>query len=305
MNEKSKDKQTQLNVEETILLMDFLIGKFKDKSRTTIKSLLKNKQVLIGSQPVTKFDYVLNAGDSVVIRWGKGVVTLKDPQLSIVFEDEDFIVVEKAAGLLSIATQKEKMRTAYSILSTYLKKKNPKNRIFVIHRLDRETSGLMVFAKNEAIQSAMQNNWKYAVQQRSYIAVIEGVLQTGDGTGVGVIKSYLWESKSLIVYSSPNPEDGQLAVTRYEVLKTGDKYSLVRLQLETGRKNQIRVHMNSIGHPLAGDMKYGGHVCALKRLCLHADKLSFTHPRTGERLDFSSPAPEAFSKLTYEKTHKS
>jgi 23S rRNA pseudouridine1911/1915/1917 synthase len=305
MNEKSKDKKTQFSVEESTLLLDFLIGKFTDKSRTTIKSLLKNKQVLIGNQPVTKFDYALNPGDTIVIRWGKGVVTLKDPQLSIVFEDEDFIVVEKAAGLLSIATQKEKMRTAYSILSTYLKKTNPKNRIFVIHRLDRETSGLMVFAKNEAIQAAMQNNWKFAVQQRSYIAVVEGVLQTGDGTGVGVIKSYLWESKSLIVYSSPNPDDGQLAVTRYEVLKTGDKYTLVRLQLETGRKNQIRVHMNSIGHPLAGDMKYGGHACALKRLCLHADKLSFTHPRTGERLDFSSPAPVGFSKLTYEKAVKS
>jgi 23S rRNA pseudouridine1911/1915/1917 synthase len=294
-------KQSVLKVEEDTTLMPFLLSKLKDQSRTTVKSLLRNQQILLGAKVVRQFDHELKKGDEVTIRWSKGVVTLKDSQLSVVYEDESLIVVEKAAGLLSIATQKEKIRTAYSILSEYIKKKNPGNRIFVVHRLDRETSGLMLFAKNEMVQSAMQNNWRFAVQQRSYTAVVEGVLQTGDKSGKGVVKSYLWESKSLIVYSSPNPEDGQLAVTHYQVLATGDNFTLVKFHLETGRKNQIRVQMNSIGHPLAGDIKYGGHVSKIKRLALHADKLAFVHPVTGERLDFDSPAPDSFRKLVASK----
>lgn len=298
---KPTNKTTTLRVEKVEQLMTFLQERLKDQSRTTIKSLLRNQQILIGTEVVRKFDAVLNVGDQVSIRWGRGVVTLKDPQLRIVYEDTDLIVVEKDAGLLSIATQKEKIRTAYSILSDYVKKTNPGNRIFVVHRLDRETSGLMLFAKNQQVQSAMQNNWRYAVNQRSYTAVVEGTLQTGDGSGKGVIKSFLWESKSLIVYSSPNPEDGVLAVTHYQVLQTGTDYTLVKLNLETGRKNQIRVHMNSIGYPLAGDIKYGGHACAIKRLALHANKLSFIHPMTGEQKDFETPIPGSFFKLVGKK----
>lgn len=294
-------KQTTFQIDKPIQLMAYLQERLKDKSRTTLKSLLRNQQVLVGKVAVRQFDYELKPGDEVTIRWGKGLVTLKDPQLRIVYEDSDLIVVEKEAGLLSIATQKEKIRTAYSILSDYVKKYSPANKIFVVHRLDRETSGLMLFAKNQHVQSAMQNNWKYAVNQRSYVAVVEGILQSGDGQGKGVIKSFLWESKSLIVYSSPNPEEGQLAITHYQVLQTGTDYTLVKLQLETGRKNQIRVHLNSIGYPLAGDMKYGGHACSLKRMALHANKLSFVHPMTGEQMDFESPTPGSFMKLVLKK----
>ncbi len=297
MKATSQSKQSLLKVESESSLMEFLENRFKDLSRTTIKSLLRNQQVVVGTQVVRQFDFSLKVGDQVTVKWGRGVVTLKDPQLRIVFEDDSLIVVEKDAGLLSIATQKEKIRTAYSILSDYVKKTNPKNRIFVVHRLDRETSGLMLFAKNPAVQSAMQNNWKYAVHQRSYTAVAEGIIQTGDKTGKGIIRSYLWESKSLIVYSSPNPEDGQLAVTHYQVLETGNNYSLVKCHLETGKKNQIRVHLNSIGHPLAGDIKYGGHPTVIKRMALHADKLSFMHPVTGELLDFDAPMPASFKKI--------
>ena len=290
-------KQTKYSVEKSMILMEFLQSKLKDQSRTTIKSLLRNQQVVVGAQMVRQFDYLLQVGDQVTIRWGKGVVTLKDRQMRIVFEDDSIIVIEKDAGLLSIATQKEKIRTAYSLLSDYVKRQNAGNKIFVVHRLDRETSGLMLFAKNMQVQSTMQNNWKYAVNQRSYVAVVEGKLQTGDGSGKGVIKSFLWESKALIVYSSQNPEDGQLSITHYQVLKVGEVYSLVKLHLETGRKNQIRVHMNSIGYPLAGDLKYGGHDCSIKRMALHADKLSFIHPVSGEQMDFDAPVPAAFIKL--------
>jgi 23S rRNA pseudouridine1911/1915/1917 synthase len=292
-----KNPESNLTVNEPMQLMPFLLERLKDQSRTTIKSLLKNQQITIAKQVIRQFDHELRAGDVVTIHWGKGKVTLKDPQLKIIYEDRDLIVVEKAAGLLSIATQKEKVRTAYSVLSEYVKRQHPGNRIFVVHRLDRETSGLMLFAKNPDTQFSMQHNWKYAVNQRKYIAVVEGKLETGDGSGKGTIKSYLWESKALIVYSSNNPEDGQLSVTHYQVLEIGENYSLVELELETGRKNQIRVQMNSIGYPLAGDLKYGGHVSSLKRLALHAHVLSFIHPSTGQTHSFETPIPKSFEKL--------
>ena len=286
-----------LTVTEPTELMAFLLAQLKDQSRTTVKSLLSHQQITVRKQVIRQFDYHLNAGDEVNIHWGKGEVTLKDPQLKIIYEDKYLIVVEKAAGLLSIATQKELKRTAYSILSEYVKRQNPGNKIFVVHRLDRETSGLMLFAKDPEVQYAMQNNWKYTVNQRKYTAVVEGKLETGDGSGTGTIKSYLWESKALIVYSSPNPEDGQESITHYKVLKSSDEYSLVELELETGRKNQIRVQMNSIGYPLVGDLKYGGHASSLRRLALHANVLSFIHPVTGEMHHFETPVPAAFILL--------
>lgn len=288
---------TKLTVSEPMILMDFLAKYLKDQSRTTIKSLLHNQQITIKKQVIRQFDHQLNVGDEVFVSWSKGWVTLQDPQLKIIYEDKHLVVVDKAAGLLSIATSKEKIRTAYSLLSEYVKKQNAANKIFVVHRLDRETSGLMLFAKNQDIQYAMQNNWKFAVNQRRYVAVVEGKLETGDGSGIGTIKSYLWESKALIVYASQNPEEGQLAITHYRVVKAGENYTLVEMDLETGRKNQIRVQMNSIGYPLAGDIKYGGHPCAIKRLALHANILSFTHPATGEKLSFETPVPANFLKL--------
>ena len=288
---------TKLTVSEPMLLMDFLAKYLKDQSRTTLKSLLHNQQITIKKQVIRQFDHQLSAGDEVFVSWSKGWVTLQDPQLKIIYEDKHLLVVDKSAGLLSIATSKEKIRTAYSILSEYVKKQNAANKIFVVHRLDRETSGLMLFAKNQDIQFAMQNNWKFAVNQRRYVAVVEGKLETGDGSGIGTIKSYLWESKALIVYASQNPEEGQLAITHYRVVKAGENYTLVEMDLETGRKNQIRVQMNSIGYPLAGDIKYGGHPCAIKRLALHANILSFTHPATGEKHSFETPVPANFLKM--------
>jgi len=300
---KSQPKNSKRKAESCLLvtepmeLMDFLIDKLKDQSRTTIKSLLSHQQISIKKQVIRQYNHKLKVGDEIIIHWGKGKATLKDPQLKIVFEDKDLIVVEKAAGLLSIATMKERMRTAYSILSEYVKQQNPGNKIFVVHRLDRETSGLMLFAKDPEVQYEMQHNWRYAVSQRKYTAVVEGKLETGDGSGIGMIKSYLWESKALIVYSSQNPEDGQEAITHYRVLKSSDDFSLLELELETGRKNQIRVQMNSIGHPLVGDSKYGGHPSTLKRLALHANVLSFIHPITGENHFFETPVPSSFESL--------
>jgi len=292
-----KRLNSTLTVTENSKLLDFLMTSLKDQSRTTVKSLLAHQQITIKNRVIRQFDYELKTGDVIEIHWEKGKATLNSPLLKIVYEDHDLIVVEKAAGLLSIGTQKERIKTAYSMLSEYVKKQHPGNKVFVVHRLDRDTSGLMLFAKNEEVQYQMQHNWRFAVNQRKYVAVVEGKLETGDGTGKGTIKSYLWESKALIVYSSPNPEDGQQAITNYHVLKSNDQYSLVELELETGRKNQIRVQLNSIGYPLVGDLKYGGHPSWLKRLALHAHVLSFTHPMTKELHSFETPIPEAFTKM--------
>jgi len=288
---------SERTVQEATTLMAFLVASFPDKSRTTIKSLLTHQQIIVGSRVIKQFDHALQPGDVVTVHWEKGKTTLESPLLSIVYEDKHLLVVDKAAGLLSIGTQKEQKKTAYSMLSEYVKKQHPGNKIFVVHRLDRETSGLMLFAKSEEVQYLMQNNWRYAVNQRRYVAVVEGKLETGDGSGQGTIKSYLWESKALIVYASPNPEEGELAVTHYKVLDRSETYSLVELELETGRKNQIRVQMNSIGYPLVGDLKYGGHASSLRRLALHAHVLSFTHPITGQPHAFETPIPESFKKL--------
>lgn len=292
-----KQKISTIPVSEESLLMDFLIVKLQDQSRNKIKSLLAHQQVLVNRRVIRQFDHLIKPGDDVSILWTKGKQSLNHPRLKILFEDKDLIVVEKAAGLLSIGTAKERSKTAYSILSEYVKKQHPGNKIFVVHRLDRETSGIMLFAKNQDIQSLMQNNWRFAVNQRKYLGVLEGIPQTGDGSGQGTVISYLWESKALIVYASSNPEDGLKAITHYKVLKSSEHYSIAEFRLDTGRKNQIRVQMNSIGYPIAGDLKYGGHPSPIKRMALHACVLAFTHPVSGEQMLFESEIPKEFNRL--------
>ena len=297
MHTEKKAKVSSFPVTQESELLVFLTEALKDRSRTTVKSLLTHQQVTVGGEVVRQFDRKLLPGDTVTVHWDKGITTLKHPRLKIVYEDRYFIVVEKGAGLLSIATAREREKTAYSILSEYVKQKSPGNKIFVVHRLDRETSGLLLFAKSQEIQQLMQGNWRFAVSQRKYVAVLEGCLRTGDGSGKGTVTSYLWESKAYIVYASSHPEDGEKAVTHYKVLKSNDAYSLVEFQLETGRKNQIRVQMNSIGYPVAGDLKYGGHKTKMNRMALHACALSFTHPITGEKMSFESHIPEEFEAM--------
>ena len=220
-----------------------------------------------------------------------------ETRLKVVEEDEDYLVIDKPAGLLSIATDKENTRTAFRIVSDMVKRRDPRNRIFVVHRLDRETSGLMLFAKSQEAQSAIQHHWKSHILRRRYITIVEGKMQTGDGSGYGVIRSYLRESKARMVYSSPNPRNGVPAVTHYHILYASERYSMLSCELETGRKNQIRVQLQGIGHPVAGDLKYGGQPTPMHRLALHAFELSFTNPRTGKSHHLISPLPDSFYLL--------
>jgi 23S rRNA pseudouridine1911/1915/1917 synthase len=285
-------KDTLITVTEPALLMQFLIGNLKHKSRDNVKSLLRNKQVWIDGKPVSQFDQALLPGQQVVVKWARAAEPELYQSLGIVYEDSHIVVIDKHAGLLSISTGSEH-ETAYSLLSRHVKLQNPSNRIFVVHRLDRETSGLMMFAKSEEVQEILQKGWQTNIRERTYIALVEGLVKQNEGT----IRSYLFESKVFIMHSSQDPAKGELAVTHFKLVKTGKEYSLLDVQLETGKKNQIRVHMQDIGHSVAGDKKYGAQTNPIKRLGLHAAVLAFTHPVTGENMRFVSPTPSRFFRL--------
>jgi 23S rRNA pseudouridine1911/1915/1917 synthase len=257
--------------------------------------LLAHRQITVDGETVTQFNHPLAPGQVVGISrvGGRGRGTPSAAGVKIIFEDAHLIVIEKRAGLLSIATEMEREKTAFSLLSAHVKRANTRNRIFIIHRLDRETSGLMMFAKSHAVQAALQGDWQDSMLERIYIAVVEGRVAKPSGT----IISWLKENKSLQMISSPVPNDGQRAVTHYRVLKTSPRYSLVELTLETGRKNQIRVHLQDLRHSVAGDKKYGATQNPIHRLALHARVLAFRHPVTGKSMRFESSPPKEFGDL--------
>lgn len=281
-------------VQEACTLLPFLFSSLPGRSKTTVKSYLAHRQVVVNGCITTQFDTPLEPGDRVEVSFGRARAGLSHPMLRIVYEDDDVIVVEKRNGLLSVATDKHIMRTAYSILSEYVKDSDARNKIFVVHRLDRETSGLMVFAKNEAAKLKMQRNWDETVVERKYYAVVEGIVEQERGR----ISTYLTESRAMKVYVTAR-EEGKIAHTDFRVLKRSlrSNVTLLELQLATGRKNQIRTHMEYIGHPIIGDKKYGAHRGLIGRVALHAGVLNFIHPVTGKRHDFSTPIPRKFLEL--------
>lgn len=280
-------------VDQNTTLLAFLLTSLSQRSRNRIKAVLRDRQVSVDGKPATRFDHPLREGQRVEVCWERQTPQRRPLGLALVFEDDDLLVVNKPPGLLTIATDKEKRRTAYAILSDYVKAQNPDNKIFVIHRLDRETSGLLMFAKNETIKRQIQENWLDTIIQRTYVAVVEGQVEPSEGT----ITSWLAESSALKVYSSQNPQHGQKAVTHYRRLQTNGHFSLLQINLETGRKHQIRVHLQDIKHPVIGDSKYGSGQSPLRRLGLHAQVLAFTHPKTGEICRFETTIPEKFLKM--------
>lgn len=282
----------KFTVENKGELLSFLFEKMPEKSRTTVKSYLTHRQVSVNDCVTTLNSLRLEPGDVVSISREKGIEAFRHPMLRIVFEDEYIIVIDKRNGLLSIGTDKEQQRTAYYILSSYLKRQDPRNRIFVVHRLDRETSGLMVFAKSESVQETLQRSWKTLVRDRRYVAVIEGHLQEKEG----VISSYLTEDRNRKVWAAKVGE-GNPAVTYYSVLREGKNFSLIELKLDTGKKNQIRAHLEFKGTPIAGDKKYSAKTNPADRVCLHAYKLHITHPVSGEELNFSTRIPKLFEDI--------
>lgn len=288
-----RPKETVLTATEPSELLNFLLANLPGGGRNHIKAILARGQVSVAGRPTTRYNHPVQPGQKVTVSWTKTFEAQILRGVTILHEDQHLLVVEKEAGLLSIASEHEKLETAYAMLTEYVRRGNPKNRIFVVHRLDRDTSGVMLYAKSEEVQQALQNAWTEAVEARTYIALVEGAVRKPEGT----ITSWLKESKTLKMYSSPYPNDGQKAVTHYKVLKSNGTFSLLELELETGRKNQIRVHMEDIGHPIVGDRKYGARGNPMGRLGLHAAAIAFHHPVTGELLRFECKIPKAFLRL--------
>jgi 23S rRNA pseudouridine1911/1915/1917 synthase len=288
-----KNKNISFPVTEPSELLRFLISKMPDKSRTTIKSFLSHRQILVDDQIVTQYNYQLKSGQAVRIKFSKIPEIIKYKGLKILHEDADIIVIDKEPGLLSIATEKERKETAYFILTEHVRKSGRNNRVFVVHRLDKDASGVMMFAKSIKIQEILQKNWQQNIVDRRYAVLVEGKMETAEGTHI----SWLRESSALIMYSYKFDNGGQKAVTHYKVIKSNDDYSLLEVKIDTGRKNQIRVHMQDLKHSIVGDKKYGSTRNPIRRMGLHAVSLAFRHPSTAENLRFESPVPKSFLSL--------
>lgn len=289
-------KYTIYNVTEPDELMAFLMKKMDGVSRTRVKALLSNRVVLVDNVIVTQFNHPLKPGMKVQISREKNKHEFRHPMLKIVYEDAYLIVVEKKEGLLSVATDHQKERTAQHILSEYVKRTHRNNRVFVVHRLDRETSGLMMYAKDEKTQHTLRDNWHDIVVDRRYVSIVMGDMERDQGQ----IRTWLTDRK-LYVSSSNYDDGGKLSITHYKTIKRANGFSMMELELETGRKNQIRVHMSELGHPVVGDQRYGCEIDPLGRLALHAFKLCFYHPVTGELMEFETPYPTSFRNLMLRK----
>ena len=276
-------------------LLSFLRTNLTSKSKNNLKSLLAKEMVLVNGKVQTKFNFILFKGDKVEIRDTK----IKNDnnykkEIKIIYEDDDIIVVNKPCGLLSIATSKEKEYTLYHFISTHLKERNKNNKVFIIHRLDKDTSGIVIFAKNQKTKNLFQNNWDKIIRGRYYYAVVNGSLKEKEGT----IKEYLIENdKTYMVYSTNNKKEGKLAITDYKVIKENNNYSLLDINIKTGRKNQIRVALKDIGNPIVGDKKYGDGKSSINRMALHQYKLELMDPRTNKFIRFKTDMPITFKKL--------
>lgn len=292
--DKARAQYTGYSVKAPMELMDFLASQMPDASRTKLKSLLSKRIVLVDSVITTQFNFPLQPGMKVQISKDKNKREFHHPLLKIVYEDTYLIVVEKKEGLLSVGTERQKERTAQHILNEYVGRSGRGNRIYVVHRLDRDTSGLMMFAKDEKTQRTLREYWHSIVTDRRYVAVVAGEMERESDTVV----SWLTDQK-LYVSSSAFDDGGQRSITHYRTIKRANGYSLIELQLETGRKNQIRVHMQVTGHPIIGDGRYGedGGPNPIGRLALHAFKLCFYHPVTDDLMQFETPYPSIFKKL--------
>lgn len=277
--------------EEIKPLLAFVGEHFPDKSRNDLKTWLRYGHIMVDGVVTTAFDAPIVTGGIVKVNISRPFVVFKHARIQLVYEDDDIIVINKGYGLLSVGTQSHrKEETAYDILRDYIKKQNPVNKLYVVHRLDRDTSGLMMFAKTEEAQETLRHNWNNMVLDRLYVALLEGYVEEDEG----FIKSRLAENSQFVVYSTKDSDDGKLALTRYKVLKRANGLSLVEFSLDTGRKNQIRVHASEMGHPIMGDRKYGAKESRLHRLCLHARTLRFAHPITKKDMRFEQPVPAKF-----------
>lgn len=281
----------RIRVEDPIPLLDYLQSVFPESSRTTLRNMLQSGRVRVNGAVEKSPRRQLASRDVVDV--GPRATQLLPEVLSILHEDDDLIVVNKDVGLLTVATPYEREQTAQALLNGYLRSKRIVDRIHVVHRLDRDTSGVLVFARSYPVREALKEQFARHDIERVYVAIIEGSMPQPSGT----IRSYLREDRDLTVRSVPGSDGGKLAVTHYKTVERGSRYSRVEVRLETGRKNQIRAHLSEAGHPVVGDRRYGATSSPLGRLGLHAAVLGFVHPTTNRKLRFEAPLPEVFRKL--------
>lgn len=275
-------------------LLPFLFANWPEAKRTRVKQWLKFGSVRVNGKAVTRHDHPLQPGDEVSIRVERAQRAAAPPLpagLKIVHEDDAIIVLAKGSGWLTVALDSGKGRTAYAALMDHVRATDPRSRIWIVHRLDRDTSGLILFAKTEPFKRILQQNWHRF--EKKYLAVAEGVIQRDSGT----LRCHVNEEFSLRVRSVPPDEGTREAISHFKVLKRGEDRTLVELKIETGRRHQIRVHLSDMGHPIVGDAPYGAKTDPAKRLGLHAFQLRFIHPATEEKMVFELPMPDVLAQL--------
>ena len=285
IKEKKKKAYHNQNIKEypvnkEIELLEFLYQIYRDQSRNNVKSILSKRHVAVNGLPVTQFNYKLYKGDIVQVskeQFDRSQVVKQEAKrkvnINIVYEDNDILIINKPNGLLTIESDHEKSDTAYKLVLEYMSQKDKNARCFQVHRLDKETSGLLLFTKSYELKELLTKNWNTLVKERGYVAVVEGKMPKKEGT----IINWLKETDTHLMYDSKKQGEGLKAITNYQVIKETQKYSLLNITIETGRKNQIRVAMSEMGHPVVGDDKYGNPSDPLKRLGLHAQTLKFKH----------------------------
>ena len=279
-------------IKEPIGLMDFLITK-GNLSRNKVKTLLSHRVILVDKKITTQYDFELRPGMLVQMSKKHNQKEFKSTQLKLIYEDAYLIVVDKREGLLAVGSEKQKEMSAFKILDDYIKRSSKQRRIYGVHRLDREASGLMIFAKDERTKQNLQDNWRRLVTERAYVAILEGEMEKENGA----ISSWLANDQLYVAHAATNNAEGDKAITYYTTIKKCNGYTLVELDLGNGYKEQIRTHMQELGHPVVGDAKSNIDNNPLKRLALHAFLLRFHHPVTGELLNFEIPYPSGFRKL--------
>lgn len=275
-------------------LLPFLFETWPDTKRTRVKQWLKFGSVHVNGRVITKHNHELKAGDKVAIQVDRMARKAAPPLpagLKIIHEDDAIIVLDKGPGWLTVALDSGKGRTAYAALTDHVRASNPRNRVWIVHRLDRDTSGLIVFAKTEPYKRVLQQNWHKF--DKTYHAIVEGVIKRDSGT----LRCHLNEEFSLRVRSVPPDDDTREAITHFKVLQRTHNTTLVELKLETGRRHQLRVHLSDMGHPIVGDKPYGAVTDPAKRLALHATELRFVHPATDKKMIFNLPLPDVLKKL--------
>ena len=291
MYDSKRNQYDHYVVDREAPLLDWMLSALPG-SKTKIKATLQGHGIKVNGKQVTQFDFPLKPGMKVSVSKSKKNDTFKSRYVNIVYEDRWLVVVEKKTGILSMSAGHSSLNVK-SVLDDYFKRTRQKCTAHVVHRLDRDTSGLMIYAKDMQTEQLLERDWHGTVYDRRYVAVVSGEMEEDEGT----IANWLKDNKAYVTYSSPVDNGGKYAVTHFHTLRRTTEHSLVEFRLETGRKNQIRVHTSDMGHPVCGDIKYGNGDDPLHRLCLHAYVLCFHHPVTGKPMEFETPIPTAFRKL--------